>query len=461
MTATRARGPLFLILGLALGGWLIYLGVSATSSNPETSALPAHQELAFLPWNQATWSEAAARPALVFLLISDSLAQRARDLETWLSQQPLAATVAGQFLPVRIDRRDRPDLVERYAENQVPHLSVLLPTGEALARLSGEPDTWSEQLVETVRYWRDHQSELRDRAEAFWQSQAEPALPIEAAPSPESDLRALDSAVSLLVSDLIEQNPGPALWRTDLDRYLSARRSPRADSLHAALKAARTARVNELGSAATLEATRAEWLRTILELHRYGGLDVQAERLRNAKTEWDRLGRAATAEEAALEVQLAAALGDASTPTYPGSWLGIVSTAGASLPHTPEQMDLDGYLMDALTWLECLLDLEGAASNQIATRLADSLWAGLWDSERKALRDKPAFDGYLREVTVFPRVQLGRAASCFDRLSRVTGEGRFAARADSCISGFAPYASAAGAAATLYGESLSRRAGGS
>lgn len=393
--------------------------------------------------------------------ISDSLSQRALDLESWLSQQPLAATVAAQFLPVRIDRRDRPDLVERYAENQVPHLSVLLPTGEALARLSGEPDTWTEQLVETARYWHDHQPELHDRAEAFWQLQAELPAPVEAFQSSESDLRALDSAVFELVTSLLAQSPGPALWRTDLDRYLLARRSVQADSLHDALRKARTTRVSELASAASLEATRAEWLRTILELHRYSGLEFPDGQLDDADTAWHEFGSAATAEEAALEAQLAPAFGKAELPTWPGSWLGLEPASGTSLPHRPGKSDLDGYLVDALTWLECLLNLEDPSANSCATRLADSLWAGLWDSDRKALRDKPVAEGFLREVAVFPRAQLGRAATSFDRLAKLTGEGRFAARADSCISGFAPYASEAGAAATLYGEALLRRAGGS
>ena len=55
---------------------------------------------------------------------------------------------------------------------------------------------------------------------------------------------------------------------------------------------------------------------------------------------------------------------------------------------------------------------------------------------------------------VFPRAQLGRSAVLFDRLSRLTGEKRFAARADSCLQGFAPYARSAQSACTYYAEAL-------
>lgn len=463
MTFTRYRAPLLVAFGLALGAWLIYLGVSATAPESAPTGDLKAAELKFAPWEQATWSRAASRPALVFLLVSDSTSPRALELESLLLQPPLSTTLATQFLAVRIDRRHRPDLAERYAENQVPHLSVLLPTGEALARLSGEPDTWTEQLVETTRYWRDHQEELAERAEAFWQSQAEAEAraSVEAPVGAESDLRPVDSAVFGLVNALLQEHSGAALWRTDLDRYLSVRGSREADSLHAALRAARRSRLSELESAASLGATRAEWLRTVLELHHFGGLDSSADPLSRARAEWRRSGPAVTAEESALELQLIAASGESPQPHFQGSWLGLEPGGMASLPHRPENAELDGYLMDALAWLECLLGFDDPAARASSVRLADSLWAGLWDAQRQALRDKPVREGYLRETQVYPRAQLGRAATLLGKLALVTGDRRFAARADSCLAGFAPYVGQAGAAATFYGEAILRRAGAS
>lgn len=458
-SSKRSRGPLWLVLGVALAAWLVYLGVSATSpdSEPSPQSLLA-SDLVFAPWNQDTWNAAATQPALIFLLVSDSISKRALDLEAWLRSDSIRTTVAARFLPIRIDRRARPDLAERYAENQVPHLSVLLPSGEALLRLSGEPDTWTEQLVETARYWQDHQTELRDRAEDFWQHQAEDTVaPLSSSPQ-EQRIALVDSAVFELVDGLVKENRTPALWRTDLDRYLSARNSPGADSVHDQLRKARELRRSELGEAGTLEATRAEWLRAVLELRRYGGLDISAEHLLAAQAEWDKGGPALTAEEAALAVQLAHASGRFWPPNYSGTWLGFDSSTANSLPHVPGSNELDGYLTDALAWLECLLELEDPQWIPTASRLADSLWQ-LWDPARRALRDKPSRTGYLREVQVYPRAQLGRAATLFDRLARVSGEPRFESRADSCLSGFSPYLQTAGDAATLYGEALLRRAG--
>src|SRR5262245_51977805 len=130
MTAPgRNFKPLWLGLGLVVVAWLVYLGVSATSRDREFSGENAlASELAYAPWDSLTWSKAAApQPALVFLLVSDSLSKRALDLETWIRSNDISTTVAARFVPVRVDRRWRPDLAERYAENQVPYLSVLLP----------------------------------------------------------------------------------------------------------------------------------------------------------------------------------------------------------------------------------------------------------------------------------------------------------------------------------------------
>jgi hypothetical protein len=328
--------------------------------------------------------------------------------------------------------------------------------------VTGDPGGWNEQLVETARYYRDHQAELRDRAEDFWMSQVQDTLPPAVARPQASDISIIDSAVFDLVATLVAGEGGPVLWRTDLDRYLAARKSERALSLWQALREARAQRRSELSSPATLAATPAQWLRTVLELHRYAALFRADSSLRAIAQEWARGGDPVTAEETALGLRLALAMQQPVRPDYPGSWLGFDVTAGASLPHLARNPGrLDGYFADALAWLELLLEADDAALLPHAVSLADSLWARLWDPVKLALRDKPLAPEGQREIRVYPRAQLGRAATLLLELARRSGDARFSHRADSCLSGFAPYVREAGAAATYYGEAVLQRAGAS
>ena len=466
---SKVAGPV--LAGTALlAALIVYYGVSSTSGTHRAggATLARTQATAgtFVPWSDSVWSLASDQDQLVFLLVSDSSSEMALTLESQMLEiSELQAQLKAQVLPVRISRRMRPDLAERYAQQQVPVALLLLPSGEALSVLQGECGTWPAQITQADRFRRDHRNEIAARVETFWDVPDAPIPPSGTeTPSLESLLEHVDLEVySYLDSMLNAPSPTDEIWRVDIGSYLRLRtraKSPNAsktasqqlERLVSARNAAWPDDLDKLG----LRLPPAGIAQVALEPYVLAEVSP-SDRVRAASVlDWMRARTAqVTAAEAAYMHRLANRLGRKLELAYPGHWLGIDRPGMGSLPHIANDPEgLDGFLTDGLAWLEYLIDSADPARSDLAQALADSIWTHLWSEERLCFRDKPIRPTAVRELEVFPRAQLGRAAMSYLRTSSQSDPSLMRSRAERCLEAFLPYLETAGGAAAYYGCAL-------
>jgi hypothetical protein len=445
--------------GIMAGGLIVYVGVSLTAptgpSEKGSEQIPVPDQIQYGTWSATTWARAANRPSLVLLFVADVGSRLTDSVEAVLNgSEDLRAVISRRFVPIRIDRRMRPDLAERYAEGSAPFLSVLLPTGEALIKLAGDEGAWSKQLVEADRYWRDHIQELQDRAVSFWEDIDSDSSQVRTFRSPTlQDLDMVRESVGLFVDSLLALNsPHAHLWRPDIQRFLytdglgEGERSwawQTLDRMHAHRSRYDASMVDLLTPAALNQ--------SLADIPDTENQDPNHARLNEAVMK----RRPMTTEELALVSRFT---GGVQLDVQLGTWVDTTQEYPHSCRHALRvASDLDGYLLDAVAVLEWFLLNDQPPTPLQAEVLADSMWGQLWDPRHMALRDKPLRPAPVREVAVYPRAQLGRVAYLFDLLSLRTGHERHRQRADSCLAGFTPYVAEAGPAAAYYGWALLMR----
>jgi hypothetical protein len=459
-SVSRRRG-LVVVLLVLLAALFIYWGVTKTARDARSVPRPAagdplHAEL-FRPWDSLSLATAQEQNRLIVLVVTDTRSRASRELLE-LAVRHSGWSQSGA-IGLTVDRRLRPDLALRYANEAAPFALLLLPTGEALAALDVEPSGWGETIAEVDRYWREHPEEIQKRVDDFWAEEESRAISGRAPRPPEAgDLESIDHAVRDFIAAVLGGADASAgLWRVDISTYLAARAPdhPASDSLLSAIHRARAERWTELFD--TVAAPVPPFGVAQIALEELGARvkDAGGRERATAAADWlTGLTPPLTAAETAALAALERALGrQDSVPTFPGAWLGTGATS--SLPHLATQgPSLDGYLVDALLWLELLVT--GASESELsqAERLADSMWAGLWSSEAHALRDKPLRPTLVREIARYPRAQMGKAALLLGQLHQRTGQARWRQRADSCLAGFAPYTADAGSASAYFGAAL-------
>lgn len=119
--------------------------------------------------------------------------------ETTYSHPDVAAAINADFIPVRVDTDERPDVNARYNSGGWPTTAFLTPDGEIITGATYMPP---EQFLETARQVSDYYRSNRDAIQAKileLQAQRQQAL---ARPAPEGDL-SLD-IVEQVVSDVAE-----------------------------------------------------------------------------------------------------------------------------------------------------------------------------------------------------------------------------------------------------------------
>ena len=461
----KGRG-LIVAFGVVLGALVIYMGVSRTATEAPSKAalenIPVPDSITFSDWTSETWEVAQSKPSLVFFFVSDEFsAWSDSTLAVLNSRYDLRAVITRRYVPIRIDRRLRPDLAERYSEGRAPFLSILLPTGEALARMDGEVDLWPEQLLEADRYWHDHREEVQDRVDAFWEEiEADTASRTPREPV-DLDRAFITDAIDSYVTSIVDKvTPIDELWRPDICRFLSSTEIANSDTLNGRFNRLLALRLTEssLHGKELIGFTSPAGYAAEALVWEFANIS-SAMRARRLEATFEFLATIPemTSEEAALTATLAHLINADVIDTGSGQWLGSKDGSEASLPHSDmEPRQLDGYLLDAIAWLECYLWTRPNLL-QNAERLADSMWANLWNSKQHAFRDKPQRLTPVREKNVYPRAQSGRVAYLFDLLAKRTGDMRWRHRADSCLAGFAPFAAEAGASAAYYGWALLMR----
>ena len=123
-------------------------------------------------WEQEAFDRAQTEDKLILLDLTAVWchACHVMDQTTYADPQVLALLQAN-FIAVRVDTDQRPDLESRYRTGGWPTTSLLLPTGEILFQANSlEPDVMIELLQEAKVLYAAEKEDLRQQAAQLWES---------------------------------------------------------------------------------------------------------------------------------------------------------------------------------------------------------------------------------------------------------------------------------------------------
>lgn len=126
--------------------------------------------LKWYEWEQEAFDRAEAEDKLILLDLTAVWchACHVMDQTTYADPQVLALLQA-DFIAVRVDTDQRPDLETRYRTGGWPTTSLLLPTGEILFQANSvEPEVMIELLKEAKVLYESEKVNLREEADQLW-----------------------------------------------------------------------------------------------------------------------------------------------------------------------------------------------------------------------------------------------------------------------------------------------------
>jgi len=133
-----------------------------------TKAEPVIQ---WFTWNEEAFDRAIAEDKLILLDLTAVWchACHVMDAQTY-SESSIVTLLNTQFIPIRVDTDQRPDVESRYRSGGWPTTSILLPTGEILFQANSMgPEELGEALRESETMYRMNKSDLLNRAKEIWE----------------------------------------------------------------------------------------------------------------------------------------------------------------------------------------------------------------------------------------------------------------------------------------------------
>lgn len=152
--------------GGATGASLLFAGERNTSKNSTQVA----SEVQWFQCTEETFQHAEAEDKLILLDLTAVWCHACHVMdEMTYAQSKIIMLLNTQFVPVRVDTDQRPDIEARYRYGGWPTTSILLPTGEILFQANSlGPEELHEALTESDRLYRDHKVDLVNRAAEVW-----------------------------------------------------------------------------------------------------------------------------------------------------------------------------------------------------------------------------------------------------------------------------------------------------
>ncbi len=139
----------------------------ALSHQAETDV---QEDIQWYEWEQEAFDRAQAEDKLILLDLTAVWchACHVMDQTTYADPQVLAL-LQSNFIAVRVDTDQRPDLESRYRTGGWPTTSLLLPTGEILFQANSlEPEVMIELLKEAKVLYESERVDLREEADQLW-----------------------------------------------------------------------------------------------------------------------------------------------------------------------------------------------------------------------------------------------------------------------------------------------------
>jgi len=140
---------------------------AALSHQPESN----HQsEIQWYEWGREAFNRAQAEDKLILLDLTAVWCHACHVMDQTTHADPKVLTLLqADFIAVRVDTDQRPDLEARYRTGGWPTTSLLLPTGEILFQANSlEPEVMIELLQEAKELYESDKEDLRKQAAQLW-----------------------------------------------------------------------------------------------------------------------------------------------------------------------------------------------------------------------------------------------------------------------------------------------------
>ncbi|MEW5945542.1 MAG: DUF255 domain-containing protein [bacterium] len=176
----------------------------AARSAPIAAALDAGWE----GWSPEAFSRAEDEDRLVILYLTAPWCHACHVLElTTFSDPEVARTIAGRFVPVRVNVEERPDVAARYLTGAIPTVAILTPSGVPLVTETFlTPPALKNLLVHVEHYYRARKDAVEKSALSLERADAgSPGVPRGKPPSPAAELAAMNE---VLLYAFDEENGG-------------------------------------------------------------------------------------------------------------------------------------------------------------------------------------------------------------------------------------------------------------
>ncbi len=158
------------VLHHALCVWMagcVVMPAPVWANGPSVAAPPTVQ---WLPWGDRAFDRAHAEDKLILLDLTAVWCHACHVMdETTYSDPRVAALLNAEFIPVRVDADQRPDITVRYKHGGWPTTGILLPSGEIVFH---ENFLTAENILEALRasdaVYREDKRGLAERAAQVW-----------------------------------------------------------------------------------------------------------------------------------------------------------------------------------------------------------------------------------------------------------------------------------------------------
>ena len=154
-------------LHVCLAGLLLFPASGLASDQHEPSAPVIH----WSGWGAQAFERAQAEDKLILLDLTAIWCHACHVMdETTYVDPAVVELLNAEFIPVRVETDQRPDIAARYKHGGWPTTSVLLPSGEILFQANAlPPDALLEVLRTSDAFYRENKRDMAERVAQIWE----------------------------------------------------------------------------------------------------------------------------------------------------------------------------------------------------------------------------------------------------------------------------------------------------
>ena len=154
-------------LHVCLAGLLLFPASGLASDQHEPSVPVIH----WSGWEQQAFERAQAEDKLILLDLTAVWCHACHVMdETTYADPAVVELLNADFIPVRVETDQRPDIAARYKHGGWPTTSVLLPSGEILFQANAlPPDALLEVLRTSDAFYRENKRDMAERVAQIWE----------------------------------------------------------------------------------------------------------------------------------------------------------------------------------------------------------------------------------------------------------------------------------------------------